>query len=512
MNGTATAGESVPALKVCSASKRFGSVLANDSIDFQVAQGSIHALVGENGAGKTTLMRIVYGLYVPDSGHIELFGKPVYFASPREALGNGVGMVHQHSLLLNTLTVAENVLLSSRGLGRPPRRQTVAKLRDISEQNRLHVDPNLAVGKLSVGRRQRAEILNALFHGARLLILDEPTTVLTPQEAEDLFRVLHGLRDRGTTILLVTHKLNEVMAVTDSVTVLRAGKLVDTVATKSTDERALVRMMVGRDIPLHVTDSSKIAAPTSKPLLSVKGITVHDVDGAVRVRDVSFDVAPGEIVAVTGVEGNGQIELTEALIGLRPVSKGEIFLGDKGITSWSVGERRAAGMAYIPESRMTEGIDSFISVTDNLILGRHNQRPYARLGLRNMRHTRALARKLIEEFRVLAPSPDSEASTLSGGNLQRVVVAREVSHTPRLLIAAQPTQGVDVAAIHQIRSTLMALRSEGVAVVLISSDLTEVCDLADRTIVLYSGSVGGQLSRPNISEAAIGVYAMGLEG
>jgi simple sugar transport system ATP-binding protein len=226
---------------------------------------------------------------------------------------------------------------------------------------------------------------------------------------------------------------------------------------------------------------------------------------------VSFDVAPGEIVAVTGVEGNGQIELTEALIGLRPASDGDIFFAGKKVTSWSVGDRRAAGVAYIPESRMTEGIDSFISVSDNLILGHHKQRPYARLGLRNMGQTKALARKLIDEFRVIAPSPDSEASTLSGGNLQRVVVAREVSHAPRLLIAAQPTQGVDVAAIHQIRSTLLRLRSEGIAVVLISSDLTEVSDLADRTIVLYSGSIRGRLRRPNISEAAIGVYAMGLD-
>ena len=502
----------MPALKVCDVSKRFGTVQANDSVRFEVAAGSIHALVGENGAGKTTLMRIVYGLYEPDSGNVELFGHPVSFGSPREALAHGVGMVHQHSLLLNSLTVAENVLLSTRGLGRPPLEQTVGRLRRLSEENHLRVDPTMPVGKLSIGGRQRAEILSALFHGARLLILDEPTTVLTPQEVEDLFAVLRRLRAGGTTIMLVTHKLAEVMVIADRVTVLRGGKMVDTVPTAATDQRSLVRMMVGRDVPLHVGGDTPSPAGSGAPLLRVQGITVRDVDGIARVRDVSFEVAAGEIVAVTGVEANGQIELTEALVGLQSVTAGDVFFHGERITRWHVGRRRQAGMAYIPESRMTEGIDPLVSVRDNLILGRHNRRPYARFGLRNMRLTRRFARGLVDRFSVVAPSVDSKAMTLSGGNLQKVVVAREVSHEPRLLIAAQPTQGVDVAAAHLIRSTLLRLRDEGMAIVLVSSDLSEVCDLADRTIILYNGSVFGQLRRPDLSEEAIGVYAMGLEG
>jgi simple sugar transport system ATP-binding protein len=493
-------------------SKRFGAVRANDAVSFDVAAGSIHALVGENGAGKTTLMRIVYGMYGPDSGHVELFGQPVSFSSPREALSRGVGMVHQHSLLLHSLTVAENVLLSTRGLGHPPRQETIARLRELSGDNHLRVDPHSPVGKLSVGGRQRAEILSALFHGARLLILDEPTTVLTPQEVEDLFVVLRRLRDGGTTIMLVTHKLAEVMAIADHVTVLRGGRMVGTLPIAATDERALVRMMVGRDVPLHVEGDPIAFAASAEPLLRLQNVTVRDIDGIARVRDVSFEVHPGEIVAVTGVEGNGQIELTEALVGLRSIASGDLIFRGRRITQWPVGRRRRSGIAYIPESRMTEGIDSSISVRDNLILGRHNRRPYARFGFRNMTLTRRFARELVDEFAVVAPSVDSLAATLSGGNLQKVVVAREVSLEPGLLIAAQPTQGVDVAAAHQIRSTLLRLRENGMGIVLVSSDLSEVCDLADRTIVLYNGSVNGQLRRSDLSEEAIGVFAMGLKG
>jgi simple sugar transport system ATP-binding protein len=510
-DGATAAGEAVSALRVCEVSKRFGTVQANDAVSCEVAAGSIHALVGENGAGKTTLMRVVYGLYTPDSGHVELFGVPVSFSSPREALAWGVGMVHQHSLLLTSLTVAENVLLSTSGLGRPPRQQTIARLRQLSEENHLRVDPTVTVGKLSVGGRQRAEILSALFHGARLLILDEPTTVLTPQEVDDLFVVLRRLRGGGTTIVLVTHKLAEVMAIADRVTVLRGGKMVDTVSTDATNERSLVHMMVGRDVPLHVGDESPRAS-SAQSVLRVDGVTVRDAEGVTRVRNVSFEVAAGEIVAITGVEGNGQIPLTEALVGLQPITAGNLFFRGQRITGWSIERRRKRGIAYIPESRMTEGIDPLISVRDNLILGRHNRRPYARFGLRNMRLTKRFARRLVDEYNVVAPSVDSNASTLSGGNLQKVVVAREVSHDPELLIAVQPTQGVDVAATHQIRSTLLRLREKGSAIILVSSDLSEVCDLADCTIVLYNGQVAGQLRRPHLSEEAIGVYAMGLKG
>lgn len=501
-----------PALRIYQVSKRFATVEANASISFDVNAGSIHGLVGENGAGKTTLMRIVYGLLTPDSGHMELSGRPVSFHNPRHALEHGVGMVHQHSLLLNTLTVAENVLLSGKGLGPVPRKQAVARLRELSEENHLHLDPNTVVGALSVGARQRAEILGALYHGARLLILDEPTSVLTPQEVEELFVVLRRLRDRGTTIMLVTHKLTEVVAITDRVTVLRSGRLVGTVETADTDERSLVRMMVGREIPPHVVSDSNPGSLVDRPVLVVQGLFVRDADGIIRVRDVTFHVAAGEIIAVTGVEGNGQIELAEALVGLRPVNAGDLHFEGYCITHWSVGRRRRAGLAYIPESRMTEGIAPLVSVRDNLILGRHNQRPFRRLGLRNMRVTERFARGVVKDFSVSAPSVDISASSLSGGNLQKVVVGREVSRRPRLLIAAQPTQGVDVAATHQIRSILLSLRDEGMGILLVSSDLSEVCDLSDRTLVLYNGAIRGELHRPRVTEEAIGIYAMGLQG
>lgn len=501
----------MPSLAVCDVSKAFGDVQANEHVSFEVAAGSVHAVVGENGAGKTTLMRIIYGLYSPDAGHIEINGERVFFSSPRDALARGIGMVHQHSLLVDSLTVAENVLLAIPGLGRPPRRKTITRLRELSETNHLHLDPKNIVGDLSVGARQRAEILSALFHGARLLILDEPTTVLTPQEVQQLFLVVRRLRDGGSTIMLVTHKLGEVMAISDRVTVLRDGKVVDTVATATTDDRSLVRMMVGRDVPLRVTDAGDTRPLASlEPLLEVDELTVQDGTGVVRVRSASFRVFAGEIVGITGVEGNGQMELVEAVVGLGPTTSGELKFNNQRITKWSLSRRRRAGLAYIPESRMTEGIDSAVSVRDNLILGRHNERPYNWYGSRNLRATRRFAAKLVEDFHISAPSIESDAATLSGGNLQKVVVAREVARSPRLLIAVQPTQGVDVAASHLIRSTLLRLRDQGMGIVLVSSDLSEVCDLADRAIVLYNGRVFGELLRAELSEEAIGVFAMGL--
>jgi general nucleoside transport system ATP-binding protein len=504
-------GGPVPSLAVCNVSKAFGDVRANEHISFQVAAGSVHAIVGENGAGKTTLMRIIYGLYSPDAGHVELNGEQVFFSSPRDALARGIGMVHQHSLLVDSLTVAENVLLAIPGLGRPPRQQTIARLQELSEANHLHLNPKTLVSDLSVGARQRAEILSALFHGARLLILDEPTTVLTPQEVDQLFEVVRRLREGGATIMVVTHKLREVMAISDRITVLRGGKVVDTVPTSTTDEHSLVRMMVGRDVPLRVSDAGQERTLASlEPLLEVDELTVQDGAGVTRVRSASFSVYPGEIVAITGVEGNGQMELVEAIVGLGPITSGELTFADKRITRWSLSKRRRAGLAYIPESRLTEGIDSAISVRDNLILGHHRQRPYYWFGVRNLQATRRFAWKLVEDFHISAPSIESDAATLSGGNLQKVVVAREVVRSPRLLIAAQPTQGVDVAASHLIRSTLLRLRDQGMAILLVSSDLSEVCDLADRAIVLYNGRVFGELQREELSEEAIGVFAMGL--
>jgi general nucleoside transport system ATP-binding protein len=507
---SAPAGVSALGLSVRNVTKRFGRVVANDDISLDIAAGSIHALVGENGAGKTTLMRIVYGLYPPDSGHVELNGEHVRFRSPRDALSFGVGMVHQHSLLVSSLSVAENVMLALRGVGIPPRRRIVASLRELADASGLHVDPGATVSGLSVGARQRAEILNALFHGARLLILDEPTTVLTPQEVERLFSVLAMLNESGTTIVIVTHKLVEVMAFTKTISVLRGGRLVATVATDKTDEPALIRLMVGRDIPRRArSDGVAASAPAASATLSVRDLRIRGTDGVERVRNASFDVHAGEIVAITGVEGNGQAELVDAIVGTRASDGGEIFLAGAAATRWSVARRRGAGLAYVPESRMTEGVSALVSVRDNLVLGRHNQRPFARFGIRDLRASTRAAHELIQDYNIVAPSTESPAATLSGGNLQKVVVAREIAKSPSILVAAQPTQGVDVAAAHMIRSTLLRLRSDGVAVLLVSSDLSEVSDLADRALVLYNGSVFGELARAELSEEALGYLAMG---
>jgi ABC-type uncharacterized transport system ATPase subunit len=509
---SAPAGVSALRLSVRNITKRFGQVLANDDISLDVEAGTIHAVVGENGAGKTTLMRIVYGLYPPDSGHVELNGEPVRFRSPRDALAQGVGMVHQHSLLVNSLSVAENVMLSLRGIGAPPQQRIVARLRELADANGLHVSPMAQVGGLSVGARQRAEILNALFHGARLLILDEPTTVLTPQEVERLFSVLKMLNEAGTTIVIVTHKLVEVMALSEAISVLRDGRLVATVATRQTDERTLIRLMVGRDVPRRArSDAVADAAVDSTNTLGVRDLHIRDADGVERVRGVSFDVRAGEIVAIAGVEGNGQAELVDAIVGTHAIDEGDVYLVGSRATHWSVGHRRRAGLAYVPESRMTEGISALVSVRDNLILGRHDRPPFARFGIRNLRATTRAAQDLIQTYNIVAPSTESPAATLSGGNLQKVVVAREIAKSPSILVAAQPTQGVDVAAAHMIRSTLLRLRSQGVGVLLVSSDLSEVSDLADRALVLYNGAVFGELDRADLSEEALGYLAMGYQ-
>ena len=500
-----------PLLAARGLGKRFGDLRANADVTFDVAPGSVHAVVGENGAGKTTLMRMIYGLYAPDEGRLELDGEPVAFTSPRNALARGVAMVHQHSLLLSSLTVAENVLLALPGIGRAPRQAVVRRLRELTESSGLGIHPNGPVARLSVAARQRAEILSALFHEARLLILDEPTTVLTPQEVTTLFTVLRSLNANGTTVMIVTHKLREVMAISDRVTVLRAGRVIDTVSTSETDERALVRMMVGRDVPLRVTgDQASRGAASGSCVLRTDGLSVVDEVGVRRVDDLRLDVAGGEIVAVTGVEGNGQTELTEALVGMRPASDGEIYLRDRPVARWTIRRRRRAGLAYIPEDRMEEGISPTISVRDNLVLGRQRERAFSRFGLRNLRATARLAEGLVDDYRVVPPVPAATAATLSGGNLQKVVVAREASKDPCALIAAQPTQGVDVAAAHMIRGTLLQLREDGVAILLVSSDLGEVCDLADRAIVLYNGRAFGELPREELTEEAIGRLAMGI--
>lgn len=513
------------ALELSALTKSFGTLVANDRISLQVPARTIHAVVGENGAGKTTLMRMVYGLYTPDSGSVRLAGQDVSFRSPRDALAHGVAMVHQTSLLVGSLSVADNVTLSLSGRARPSRRQLTDRLRRLSEDNGLALDPRAVINSLSVGLRQRVEILSALYHDASLLILDEPTTVLTPSEAEKLFGILRGLTARGTTVILVTHKLREVLAVTDNVTVLRGGRVVGEAPTAQLDEDELVRLMVGRTVPLEVReaagdgsgsplvgtsgDGPALVAP-AEPVLALRGLTVLDQLGAVRLDNVDLHVAAGEIVALTGVEGNGQRELVQVVVGLRRATAGQVTLAGTEVTSTSIGGRRRRGLAYIPESRQTEGVAPALSIEDNIVLGRQHEPDFAHAGLRRMGRIRAFARRKIQEYAVVAAGPEAHVETLSGGNAQKVVVAREVAKDPSVLLAVQPTQGVDVAAAFAIRSTLRDLRDGGMAILLVTSDLREACDLCDRAVVLYNGRVAGVVRRDDATEQSLGALAMGI--
>ena len=502
-----------PALQVEGLTKSFGSLLANDAVGLTVPGRTVHAVVGENGAGKTTLMRMVYGLYLPDAGSIRINGTPVQFSSPRDALANGVAMVHQTSLLVGSLTVVENVQLSLTGRRRPSRRAVADRLAQLSADFGLNVDPRASIDSLSVGMRQRVEILGALFHEAQLLILGEPTTVLTPAEANQLFDVLRALTGSGTTVVLVTHKLREVLAVTDNVTVLRGGRVVAEAPTSTLDEQELVRLMVGRDVALSVTEHGVIPQPWppgDEPALELDALVVDDDLHVRRVDGVSLIVRPGEIVALTGVEGNGQRELVQAVIGLRRPTDGRVRLVNADITRASIGARRRRGLGYIPESRPTEGLAGELSVEDNLVLGQHRKPPFARWGLRNVRYTRQFAIEQIRRFDVVTDGPTTPVATLSGGNAQKVVVAREVSKQPKVLVAVQPTQGVDVAAAYAIRRTLRQLRDDGMSILLVTSDLREACDLCDRAVVLYNGKVAGEKTRAQASEETLGALAMGV--
>jgi len=514
--GVALGGHPGPAplaLETVGLTKTFGPLVANGDVSLRVPAGTVHAVVGENGAGKTTLMRMVYGLYVPDSGEIRLGGESVTFNSPRDALARGVAMVHQTSLLVGSLSVADNVMLSLKVRGRGARRAVVDRLAELSRDNGLGIDPKAEVGSLSVGMRQRVEILAGLYHDARLLILDEPTTVLTPTEATQLFAVLGDLTERGTTVVLVTHKLREVLAVTSNVSVLRGGRLVAEAPTAELDERQLVQLMVGREVSMSVRDSRPAATPARSdepPLLAVDDLVVADALGVRRVNGVSFAVQPGEIVAVTGVEGNGQRELVDALVGMTAASSGRIRLAGEDLTRASIAGRRRRGLGYIPEARPTEGLATELPIQDNLVIGQHRTRRFARRGIRRMKATRDFAREQIQLFAVVAAGPGVAVGTLSGGNAQKVVVAREVSKQPRVLLAVQPTQGVDVAAAFAIRRTLQDLRNDGMSIVLVTSDLREACDLSDRAIVLYNGAVAGERTGDQLTEESLGTLAMGI--
>ena len=487
--------------------KEFPGTVANDDVDLDVRRGEVHALLGENGAGKSTLMNILYGLYRPDAGELLLNGKRVEFSSARDAIGAGIGMVHQHFMLIPVMTVAENIVL-----GVEPRhnllldeRTAEKRVRELSERFSLAVDPSALVSDITVGQEQRVEILKALYRGADILILDEPTAVLTPQEAHELFEIIRSLQADGKSIIFISHKLNEVLEIADRITVLRRGKKIETVPREGATEASLARAMVGRDVLLRV---EKAPPQTGDVLLSVQDLHVRDDRGIEKVRGVSFDVRAGEIVGLAGVDGNGQTELIDAITGLMKTESGTIKVAGRELRDASARQMLDAGVGHIPEDRQRRGLVLEFSIAENIALHDYAKPPSARWGWLFPKRLLARARSLIREFDVRGGGPLAPAGALSGGNQQKVVAAREISRDPKVLIAAQPTRGLDVGAIEYLHRRLVTERDEGRAVLLVSLELEEIFSLSDRILVIYEGEIVGEHTG-DVSEQEIGLEMLG---
>jgi general nucleoside transport system ATP-binding protein len=493
-------------LELRSITKTFGSLVANDAVDLVVESGEIHALLGENGAGKSTLMNVLYGLYQPDGGEILIDDKPVTFKGPGDAMAAGIGMVHQHFMLIPVFTVAENVMLGhedTRG-GFLDHRRARRDVEEISRKYNLHVPADALVADLSVGVQQRVEIVKALSRDAKLLILDEPTAVLTPQETDELIAVMRGLRDAGTSIVFITHKLREVQAVADRISVLRRGRVVGT-AQPSASAAELASLMVGRPVVLSI-DKGPFNPGT--PVLEVDGVTITDHSGTVHVDDVSFTVRGGEIYAIAGVQGNGQTELTEALVGLHALSAGTITIDGKSATQLGIDEVLALGVGYVPEDRWHDGLVSSFTVAENLVLDIYDTPDFSTGPALKLGAIARNAHDRVKEFDVRTTSVEAPAATLSGGNQQKVVLAREMSRPLRLLVVAQPTRGLDVGSMEFVHQRIVHERDRGAAVVLISTELDEVLGLADRIGVMYRGRIVGEVA-PTVPAEEIGLLMAG---
>ncbi len=491
--------------------KRFPGVLANDRVNLTLHQGEILALLGENGAGKSTLMNMLYGLYHPDEGEIWIKGEQVALKNPRDAIDRGVGMVHQHFQLVPVMTVAENVMLGSevtRGGGVLNRSEAQARVRALSEKYGLQVDPTAVVEDLPVGTQQRVEIIKALYRKADILILDEPTAVLTPQEANELFRIMKDLTEQNVSIIFITHKLKEVLAIADRIGVLRQGQLVGTATPEESTETSLAEMMVGRTVILQV---EKEEAKPADLVLKVENLQVRDDRHHTAVRGVNLEVHAGEIVGVAGVQGNGQRELVEALTGLRSVVDGRFTIAGVDATHYTPRQITELGVAHIPEDREKHGLVMAYSLADNMVLNNYYQQPFASGVIMRQRVVNEQGNRLVQEFDVRPPNANLHASKLSGGNKQKVIVAREFSRPVKLLIAAQPTRGIDVGSIEFIHQQIVAQRDRGVAVLVVSAELDEVLSLADRVVVMFDGRIVANLPIEEATRERVGLLMAGSE-
>ncbi len=501
--------ESKIVLEAKGITKQFPGVLASDNVNFDLRKGEIHALLGENGAGKSTLMNLIYGLHLPDKGEIIVNGKPVEIKSPNDSIAAGIGMVHQHFMLIPVFTVAENVMLGDEETkrGSLDRASVAAKINEISKQYGLDVDPNALVGPLPVGIQQRVEIVKTLYRNAEIVILDEPTAVLTPQEAEDLFRIMRDLTARGVSIIFITHKLKEVLAVADRITVMRAGRVINTVSPSETDSAQLANMMVGRQVILTVDKKDHEA---SDDILKVEGLTVRDQRNLETVHNVSFTVRGGEVLGIAGVQGNGQTELSEALTGLRHPTSGKVTIEGKDLTGKPPRIITEAGLGHIPEDRQRHGLVLSYSIADNMALCDYYHAPFSSRGVIQPKALDENSRKLIKAFDVRTPSPFVSAGKLSGGNQQKVIVGRELSRSNvKLVIANQPTRGLDVGSIEYIHSEIIKMRDRGVAVLLISAELDEIMALSDRIAVMYRGQIVAVVDAKNTTREQLGLWMAG---
>lgn len=497
-------------LEMINITKRFPGVTANDRIDFKVLKGEIHALVGENGAGKSTLMSILYGLYTPDEGEIFLSGTKVHIDNPTTAINLGIGMVHQHFMLVEPMTVTENIVLGQelrKNRYFMDTKSARLKVEELSKQYGLNVDPNAKIMDISVGMQQRVEILKVLYRGAEILVLDEPTAVLTPQEIRELYSVLLSLKRMGKTIIFITHKLNEVMDISDRVTVLRSGKVMGTIETSRTSPEELARLMVGREVLLKV-EKSKVRK--GKAILEIKGLETVDNRNLPALRGVFLEVMEGEVLGIAGVEGNGQTELVEVLTGLRKATSGEIYFMGKNITNLNPREIKELKIAHIPEDRQKKGLILNYSVADNLILGYHYKPPFTVGFRRNLKNVKKVSEQLISEFDIRTPDSETMVGSLSGGNQQKTVVAREFYGDPVMLVASQPTRGVDIGAIEFIHRRILELRDRGKGVLLVSAELQEIMALSDRIAVIYNGRIVGTLAAEEANEDIIGLMMTGV--